>query len=584
MTRMTNLAPPHSPKHEVQITFGLKIPLRDGVHLSATLYLPFGLDEPTPAILTLTPYIAQTYHEQGMYFAGRGLPFLTVDVRGRGNSEGEFRPNINEAKDGHDVVEWVAQQRFCNGRVAMWGGSYAGYDQWAAAGELPPHLATIVPAAAPFFGIDFPMRRNIASPYLMQWLTFVWGRTSQDRMYWNGERHWGEVFKHWHESGQPFKQLDTFVGHASASFQEWVSHPHQDAYYDRYNPTPEGYRQIKVPVLTITGIYDGDQPGALTHYREHLKQATGSRDHRHYLIIGPWDHAGTRTPREEFAGLKAGPASLVDLADLHFRWYAWTLQQGAKPDFLKRNVAYYVMGAERWRHTDSLEAVTARVDTLYLHSDKNPTDVFASGSLQPELSISKSPDHYIYDPSDLSTAELESTVDPENRTEQRLIHASFGKRLIYHGAPFGKPTEISGFFRLTAWIAVDQPDTDFEVSVYEIDTQGRSILMTSDCMRARYRESQRQERLIGTLDPLPYEFDQFTFVSREVAIGSRLRLVMGPINSIYRQKNYNSGKTVSEESMADARPVRVRLFHDVNYPSALYVPLAPIMDNVSSCH
>jgi len=59
-----------------------------------------------------------------------------------------------------------------------------------------------------------------------------------------------------------------------------------------------------------------------------------------------------------------------------------------------------------------------------------------------------------------------------------------------------------------------------------------------------------------------------------LAPGSRLRLVIGPINSIYTQKNYNSGKAVSDESMADARAVTVTLLHDKAHPSTLYVPLA----------
>src|SRR5262245_39854539 len=129
--------------------WGVKIPLRDGVHLSATAYLPSGHAAPTPAIFTLTPYVGQTYHDRGLYFAEHGYPFLTVDVRGRGNSEGEFEPLIHEARDAFDVVEWLAQQPYCNGQVAMWGGSYGGYVQWAAAKELPPHLAAIAPAAAP---------------------------------------------------------------------------------------------------------------------------------------------------------------------------------------------------------------------------------------------------------------------------------------------------------------------------------------------------------------------------------------------------------------------------------------------------
>jgi len=115
----------------VEWQWGVKIPLRDGVHLNATLYKPAGLKEPRPCLFTLTPYVSDSNHNRGMYFAAQGFPFLTVDVRGRGNSEGSFRPLIQEVKDGYDVVEWLAKQPYCNGKISMWGGSYAGYDQWA---------------------------------------------------------------------------------------------------------------------------------------------------------------------------------------------------------------------------------------------------------------------------------------------------------------------------------------------------------------------------------------------------------------------------------------------------------------------
>ena len=55
--------------------------------------------------------------------------------------------------------------------------------------------------------------------------------------------------------------------------------------------------------------------------------------------------------------------------------------------------------------------------------------------------------------------------------------------------------------------------------------------------------------------------------------GSRLRLVVGPVNSIYSQKNYNSGGDVSAESVRDARAVTVKLYHDRARPSALFVPI-----------
>lgn len=559
------------PADKVEMRWGEQIPLRDGVKLSATVYLPKAQKAPAPCIFTLTPYIAQSYHDRGMYFAANGLPFLTVDVRGRGNSEGEFRPLIQEAKDGHDVVEWLAKQPYCNGKVSMWGGSYAGYNQWATAKEMPPHLATIVPVASPYPGADFPARNNIAFPYLMQWLTFTSGKASQANIF-GDAAFWTALWRARFEKGEAFSTLPGIFGGEQKTLTEWIAHPAIDAWYDSYAPTPEQFRALDMPILTITGSYDGDQPGAFAFYKTHMKLAAPAQRAKHFLIVGPWDHAGTRTPQADVGGLKFGPASLVDLPKLHLDWYAWTMSGGPKPDFLKKRVAYYVMGAEKWRYADTLEAVTAEARPYYLGSTSNADRVMASGSLS-TAQTAKGHDTYVYDPRDTSGAALEASIDPGSLVDQQLVLAGDGKQLVYHTPAFDKDTEVSGFFRLSAWIAIDQPDTDFQAAVYEITAKGESILLTNDVKRARFREDLRKETLITTKSPLRYDFDSFTFVSRQIARGSRLRLVVGPMNSMHTQKNYNSGGVVADETMADARPVTVKLLHDKAHPSALYVPI-----------
>src|SRR5579872_6014581 len=248
-TLAANAMPPASDATHVQFNWGVKITLRDGIRLNATVYLPKDQAGPAPCIFTLTPYVSDTYHARGIYFAAHGFPFAIVDVRGRGNSEGLFHPMIQEAHDGYDVVEWLARQPFCNGKVTMWGGSYAGYDQWATAKELPPHLATIVPVASPYAGIDFPMRSNILYPYVVQWLTYTSGHTLQEQIF-GDEAFWSAIYRRWYESGRSFGDLDAVLGNALPTFHEWLSHPEPDAYWDAYNPTAEQYAQLRIPILT----------------------------------------------------------------------------------------------------------------------------------------------------------------------------------------------------------------------------------------------------------------------------------------------------------------------------------------------
>jgi uncharacterized protein len=562
----------------VRLEWGIKIPMRDGTRLNATVYLPREVQIPAPAILAMTPYVADHLHDRAAYFAAHGFPFVAVDVRGRGNSEGTFRPRIQEARDGFDAVEWLARQPYCNGKVAMWGGSYLGYCQWAAAKEFPPHLQTIVPTAAPCIGVDLPMRNNIFYPYVLQWLVYTSGKTSQVRTFCDSA-FWSTLFRRWYQSGRSFRALGEELGNPSPIFQDYLDHPEPDAYWDAYNPTADEYSRIDIPILTLTGCYDGDQPGALEHYRRHLRHASSSA--RHFLVIGPWDHAGLARPALEFDGLRVGPASLLDLARLHVEWYAWTMQSGERPGFLQAPVSYYVMGSERWRYAQSLEAVTARHEALFLDSSGHANDVFASGSLGAAVGVGP-PDSYRYDPRQTDGPEVQAELraDVGSLVDQSVVLALGGRQLVYHSAPFEQDREVSGFFRLETWLSIDCRDTDVYVSVYEIDAHGGSVQLSTDAMRARYREGLRTPRLIQTDAPLLYHFERFTFISRLIRRGHRLRLVIAPfgqlIGGIFTQRNFNGGGAVADESVSDAQPVTVCLFHDDRHRSILYMPLGQL--------
>jgi putative CocE/NonD family hydrolase len=157
--------------------------------------------------------------------------------------------------------------------------------------------------------------------------------------------------------------------------------------------------------------------------------------------------------------------------------------------------------------------------------------------------------------------------------DQRVQNAN-PAQLVYQSPPLSEDTEVAGFFRLTAFISIDQPDTDFVVSVYEVNTDGRVVLLTTDQQRARYRESARAPQFVHTRTPLRYDFDRFTFTARVLPKGSRLRVIVSAANSMYQETNYNAEGTVEAETARDGRPVTVALYHDPVHLSELRVPLA----------
>ena len=575
---------PSPPPADYDIRWGVKIPLRDGVELNATLYLPKtpgGSSPKTPVIFTLTPYISDTYHVRGAYFASHGYAFALVDVRGRGNSGGDFEPFVNDPRDGHDLVEWFAKQPYCDGKVAMWGGSYAGFDQWATAKEFPPHLATIVPAAAAHPGLDYPSTQNVGITYDVQWYTLTSGRTGQQNLF-ADQKFWRTKFLDAYKKHIPFKSLDAFVGNPSVNFQRVLKHPTVDAYYDAMVPTREQFQKITIPVLTITAQYDGDELGALSYYRDHLANSSSEARAKHFLVIGPWDHAGTRTPTDEVAGVKFGPGAVVDLNDLHRQWYDWTMKSAPRPEFLKNQVAYYVLppgnsGANgEWKYADNFEALVANPKTFYLDSKNGDANgVFRSGSLA-ERQPTEGSDVFDYDPLDTTRGETVDGIDPKEKTAgiDQMYALSIGKDgLVYHTEPLPSETPFIGCPAMTLWVSIDTPDVDLSAHLYEIQPDGTSIVLWNDTRRLRYRDSLREAKLVKSGEIVRCDFNPGLFVARRLMKGARLRLVVSSPNSTQWQKNYCSGGIVAEETAKDARTCHVQVYHDATHPSTIQLPL-----------
>jgi putative CocE/NonD family hydrolase len=546
--------------------------MRDGVNLHAVVYRPKGAAGPWPAILTITPYLTDSFHQAGVYFASNGFMFASIDCRGRGNSEGTFTSYEMDGQDGHDAVEWLARHPYCNGRVAMGGGSYSGRNQWATMMHAPPHLGTIMPRCASYPGLDFPIRNNIGEQYSLQWLLFTAGRGLQGNLF-GDHAYWSTLWRDRFVQGQSYASLAEEHPQATGQLLKWMRHPEPDDYWDAFAPKAEHYAAFDRPVLSVTGYFDDDQHGALAYYRAAETFGSPGLRESNFLVMGPWDHAGIGAPAQILDGVDFGVESVIDMRALGLDWYRWIMADGERPALLKNRVAYYVPGANRWKFATSLDAITVRHAPMTLTSSGDQPRWSRPGRLALDPTHEAGQDRYVYDPSVVDTADLETEILPYNLSDVRLLEVSDGRQLVYDSQPFEQGIEVSGVFRLHAWIGIDQPDTDFRVLIYAVGIDGKCVLLTNDTQRARYRTSLREPRLIEDSEPKLYRFDTFWFTSRWMAAGERLRLVIGPFNSIYTQKNHNSGKPVAVETRQDSRTVKVTVATGGEKGSILFVPI-----------
>jgi len=159
-TEAERLRPASQPRHGVAALRDVRIPVSDGLELSANLWLPEPAADGSgpatfPAILEMIPYRkddwrAASDESRGEWLAARGYAFCRLDVRGTGSSPGiavdEY--TARETQDGAEAVEWLAAQPWCTGKIGMWGISYGGFTAIQVAMLRPPHLAAIVPMMA----------------------------------------------------------------------------------------------------------------------------------------------------------------------------------------------------------------------------------------------------------------------------------------------------------------------------------------------------------------------------------------------------------------------------------------------------
>jgi putative CocE/NonD family hydrolase len=547
------------------------IQARDGVHLHARIWMPTELQAEAPAILTLTPYTSDDGQRFGQFYASHGYVYVNADVRGRGESEGEFWPLERDGPDGADIVGWIIRQPWSDGQVGMRGGSYRGMTQWQTLKEHPEGLVTAVPTASVHPGWDYPSPSGIFLSYAARWLAFVEGKASQSNLF-GDDDYWNGKYLEIYSEHRPFSELDDVTGLSPRVFERWIAHPWYDEFWQEMNPGQADYAAIDIPLLTITGYFDGDQPGAMKYYRDHMAHGSDTGKARHYLIIGPWNHGGTRIPQAEIGGLTFGENSVLDMEAVHLAWFDWTLRGGPRPDFLQDRVAYYVMGSEEWRFAPTLEGVSPGSRDWFLSSDGAVSDVFHSGTLSRSVPTSPGTDAFVYDP-------LEEPASPAAVASATSSYAGSGlafvpgPKAIYHSPPLEDSLTISGYPTLELYLELDVPDTDLLAGLYEVRRDGTTILLGQSELRARHRNGVDRSELVtpGTVEM--YSFDRFYYLSRTLREGSRIRLVVSPLDSPERDKNYNSGGNTVEETGADARKATIRIHHGASYRSRLILPV-----------
>jgi predicted acyl esterase len=419
--------------HPMKVEKGITVRMRDGVRISLCVYRPDAAGR-FPALFAASPYQYEMddvpayplflWRETGPieWYVGQGYAYVHADVRGSGQSEGNFEfMGPNEQQDYVELIAWITRQPWCNGRVGGIGQSYYAMAQWLMATYDPPGLACI----APYDGLVDQYRCSnyhggIYCSYRSVWYTSL-RADNQHR-----------------PAGGRGRSPMTFdlVGAI-------IDHPVDDDFWRVRSPYWR-LGQIRCPVLSI-----GHWGKMGLHLRGNILGFEEAKAAKKLVVTGA---RNTFEAHRMFDQIEFHQKELLPFYDLHLK--------GKNNGFMNADpVKLYVRGANVWRSDEEWPPRSVRPLTYYLHAGPSGSVTSLNdGALSTEQpALDEAPTRYTYPDwewvNGVAVIGSDGRVDPVRRV------------LTFTSAPFSGDFEVIGPIALKLYASSTAIDTQFIVKL-----------------------------------------------------------------------------------------------------------------------
>lgn len=532
---------------------------KEGIKLSAVVVRQRGQKSKRPAAFQFTIYADEAWHiKEAIHAAAHGYVGVIANSRGKRSSPDKIVPWEHDGKDATAVIDWVSKQSWNDGRVAMYGGSYNGFTQWAAAKYMHPALKTIVPYAAASLVTGLPYENNIAITANYQWAFHVTNNKTMDHEVYSDWQHWNKAKETLFESGRAFRDIDKIEGTPNPLFHKWLDHPGYDEYYQAMTAYKDDYKKINIPVLSFTGYFDGGQISAIDFLKRHYRNNPNAD---HSLLIGPYNHRTAQwTPQSHHSNYKLDPVALKkDTQEITFEWLDHVLFNLPKPKLIKDRVNYQLMGSNQWRHAKSYQQLNQQAVSFSLGKKQTDGTYLLSTSKGDSAS-------FVSQTVNLADRKILRNLQPWPVIQEKLVDEN---GLIFISEPFTSTKELAGAITGQFSLAINKRDVDIGFNFFEIAADGKVTFLTHYRSRASYAEdmSQRQLLVPGKKTSIPIINARMT--AKLLEKGSRLAIVLNVNKNSDAQVNMGTGKDVSDETSADGKePLVIKWFADsqINIP------------------
>ncbi len=538
----------------------IQVKTADGATVCALIARPQAAMQPLQSLLLFTIYVDYTDNlNDARLTAANGYAGVVGFTRGKACSPDKAVPYEHDGADASRLIDWITSQPWSDGRVGMYEGSYNGFTQWAAAKYMPKGLKALMTGAPAAPGIDVPMEGNVFWNFVYPWTFYTTDAKTNDDATYGDRNRWKKLDHDWYVSGRAYRDLDKIDGTPNPIFDQWISHPSYDSYWQSMIPYEKEFARVNIPVLETLGYYGGGPGAGLYYFRQHQKYNPSAE---HYLLIGPYDHIEAQfgivgllgNIGDSLDGLKLDPVALLDLTDLRYQWFDYVFKGAARPELLGDRVNYEVTGANVWKHAPSVAAMAGQSRRFHLSAEQSDQTYRLSEHNDPggafvDLKV---------DLADRSDADRKS---PGGGVLDDAVDAWNGIEFV--SDPLAHALELSGLFSGRLDFVANKKDFDFEIDLYELTPKGKYIQLAPYWARASYVGDLTHRRLLDPGKHQHLDFQSVRLMSRQLQQGSRIVAVLRVIKELGRQINYGTGKDVSDETIQDSgTPLEIKWYTD----------------------
>ncbi|MEO8334082.1 MAG: CocE/NonD family hydrolase [bacterium] len=579
--------------------------MRDGRHMATDIYRParngVAVNDRFPVLLHRTPYDKNGQQKIAEYFAQHGYVVAVQDIRGRYKSEGKFlKVQPLDATDGYDAVEWIAKQPYANGKVGMWGTSFAAHMEAGAAQYDPPSLATLVINMGGMSNAWDHGVRYRGTYEMGRQLTWAWSQLAADAPNPAVKKLLTEQEKveDWYDVQPMRRGLNPLS--VAPEYEGWYLDFFEHADYDAFWKDPmmnwsEHYKQTSdIPMMQIGGWYDIFLAGTF----ENFVSLTKLKKSPQRIVVGPWTHHGNE---RAYAGdVSFGVEATLESfdTDWHLRWFDHYLKGAATGVEKDAPVHIFVMGtgdghrdADRrlfhggyWRDATEWPLPGTTMVPYYFHGD-GTLSATKPGEQASSTTYTFDPHHPVPTIGGGSSARLKDGAY-DQREDKRfppsqppyLPLRSRADVVVFQTEPLAEDMEIIGPIKVELFASSNRTDTDFTAKLIDVyppsDTWpgGFDLNVTDAIIRGRYRATRDHAVMLEPGRVYPFAIEPFP-TANVFKKGHRIRVDISSSNFPRFDANPNTGEPLGRNRRMITADNTI--YHSARYPSHVILPLAP---------